>query len=152
MQMTGDQQPEGTAVDVAFLNLNKATLIPNNHTGRLWQCVGFSIHHQFRGDLNWLRKLCSDYKKSQKWLRLCAVFSKFLLLIFQKISTFLRSLFLRLKWEACGILIPPLGVKPVPPAVEMQNPYNWTSRGFPDYILTIGTSGFYSRYHFGYQT
>ena len=69
------------------------------------------------------------------------------------ISTFLISFFffLRLKCEAWGILIPWLGVKPVSPAMEVQNPNNWTSREFPDYILTISTPGFYSRYHFGNQ-
>ena len=151
--MTGDQHPEGTAVVVTYLNLNTATLTPNNHIARLWQYAGFSIHHQFTGDLNWPRNLRSDYKKSQKWLRLHVVFSKFLLLIFFfLICTFLRSFFfLRLKCEAWGILIPWLGVKPVSPAVEVQNPNNWTSREFPDYILTISTPGFYSRYHFGNQ-
>lgn len=83
-QMTGDQHPEGTAVDVTYLNLNTAILTPNNHIARLWQCSGFSIHHQFTGDLNWPRNLRSDYKKSQKWQRLHVVFSNFLLLIFLK--------------------------------------------------------------------
>ena len=32
---------------------------------------------------------------------------------------------------ACGILVPPLGIKPWPPKPEMESPNQWTAREFP---------------------
>ena len=32
---------------------------------------------------------------------------------------------------ACGILVPPPGIKPRPMAVKAQNPNHWTAREFP---------------------
>ena len=34
-----------------------------------------------------------------------------------------------------GILVPPPGIEPVPPAVEAQNPNNWAAREFPTHGL-----------------
>ena len=41
--------------------------------------------------------------------------------------------------EACGILVPPLGIKPTPSAVEAQSLNHWTTREVPevDTILTV---------------
>ena len=33
---------------------------------------------------------------------------------------------------ACGILVPPPGIEPVPPRVEAQSPNHWTTREVPD--------------------
>ena len=32
---------------------------------------------------------------------------------------------------SCRILVPPPGINPEPPAVEVQSPNHWTSREFP---------------------
>ena len=48
--------------------------------------------------------------------------------------------------KACGILVPPPGIKPGPPAVNVQSPNHWTTREFPklsvliaviDWVMTI---------------
>ena len=36
---------------------------------------------------------------------------------------------------ACGILVPQPGIKPVPPAVEVQSLNNWTAREVPKRTL-----------------
>ena len=42
---------------------------------------------------------------------------------------------------ACKILVPWLGIDPVPPAVEVQSPNHWTAREFPGIILLISFFG-----------
>ena len=45
------------------------------------------------------------------------------------------SLFLFRPWHtACGILVPQLGIEPMPPAVEAQSPKDWTSREVPQFF------------------
>ena len=36
---------------------------------------------------------------------------------------------------ACGILVPRLGIEPVPPAVEARSPNHWTAREFPPFLF-----------------
>ena len=38
---------------------------------------------------------------------------------------------------ARGILIPPPGIEPVPPALEAQSLNHWTAREVPDYLIFI---------------
>ena len=35
----------------------------------------------------------------------------------------------------CGILVPSLGVKPIPSAVEAWSPNHWTTKAFPYFFL-----------------
>ena len=44
---------------------------------------------------------------------------------------FLMFLFFWPHRVAHGILVPQRGIKPIPPALEMQSPYCWTTREFP---------------------
>ena len=37
---------------------------------------------------------------------------------------------------ACGILVPQPGIKPVPPAVEVQSPNHWTTREVPPSVIS----------------
>ena len=46
--------------------------------------------------------------------------------------------------DAYGILVPQPGVKPYPPAVDMQSPNHWIAREFPPDIFK--THGFYFLY------
>ena len=39
------------------------------------------------------------------------------------------------------ILVPPPGIKPVPPAVEVWIPKHWTARRFPRICLNLGIQG-----------
>ena len=38
---------------------------------------------------------------------------------------------------ACGILVPRPGIKPVPPAVEVESPNRWTAREFPKHTWRV---------------
>ena len=38
---------------------------------------------------------------------------------------------------ARGILVPPPGIEPVSPAVEVQSPNHWTTREFPGWVIFI---------------
>ena len=57
----------------------------------------------------------------------------------------LRYCFCFLFWffghEACGILVPQPGIKPAPPALEVQSPNHWTAREvpFPPFIFLAWT-------------
>ena len=46
-------------------------------------------------------------------------------------SSYSFFFFFQLCQEACGILAPPQGVEPVPPAVEVWSLNHWTAREFP---------------------
>ena len=37
--------------------------------------------------------------------------------------------------EACGILVPQPGIKPLPPAVEPLSPNCWTARDIPEHAF-----------------
>ena len=45
--------------------------------------------------------------------------------------------------EACGILVPPLGIEPMPPAVEVESPNRWTTREVPMPCLFSSRSPFW---------
>ena len=38
---------------------------------------------------------------------------------------------------ACKILVPPPGIEPVPPAVEVRSPNHWTTREFPTLCISL---------------
>ena len=38
---------------------------------------------------------------------------------------------------ACGILVSPPGIKPVPPALEVGNLNHWTTREVPIYVFCL---------------
>ena len=59
---------------------------------------------------------------------------KFLIEFFKIVRLFFFFSFFFLFWpqqEACRILAPQPGIKPVPPAVEAQSPNHWTAREVP---------------------
>ena len=41
-------------------------------------------------------------------------------------------------WPGCGILVPPPGIEPVPPAVEVQSHNHWTARELPLWKVLSG--------------
>ena len=52
-------------------------------------------------------------------------------LMFFRASPFRAVLFFRPHHVACGILVPQPGIKPTPPALEMQSLNHWTNREVP---------------------
>ena len=45
--------------------------------------------------------------------------------------------FFWLRRVACGILVPPPGLEPVPPAVEARNLNHWTLREVPRFLFNL---------------
>ena len=46
----------------------------------------------------------------------------------------INLIYLCLQCRACGILVPQLGIRPVPPA-EAESPNHWRARGFPEVLF-----------------
>ena len=47
------------------------------------------------------------------------------------VGLFFFSVFFWPHCMACGVLVPPPGIKPAPPALEAQNLNHWTAREVP---------------------
>lgn len=42
-----------------------------------------------------------------------------------------KRFFFWLPYSACRLLVPQIGVEPMPPAVDMQSPNHWSAQEFP---------------------
>ena len=68
-------------------------------------------------------------------LSLCSFFSFAFRLPWHQFPTLVFFSFLWLLSVTCGILVPQLGIEPLPPALEGQSPNHWTLREAPNPCL-----------------